>query len=68
MPYIAMLKNPSKNSQIRTRMRTISNIYIVICCYTVFKEIWYFFHGDPISNFYAKLLTDRETERKTNSG
>ena len=23
------------------------------------------FHGDPFSDFYAKLLTDKQTDRKT---
>jgi len=28
----------------------------------------YIFHEDPISSFYVKLLTDRQTNRQTDAG
>ena len=29
---------------------------------------WYNFQEDPFSSFYEKLLTDKQTVRKTNAG
>jgi len=41
--------------------RMISKIWRVLPCAEI--RLWYNLHEDPISNFYTRLLTDRQTDK-----
>jgi len=46
-------------------MRKTSKIYSVLTSPKI--HLWQNFHEDPITDFYVKVLTDRQTDRQTNA-